>query len=378
MTASPQRSADGARALEQRFVTSQDLFDQETKRIFGRQWLCVAHQQQLESVGGALPIEIEQQQLVLVRDEVGKIRAFRNVCRHRGCQLVTASHCLAHGQSVRCPYHGWTYDRQGRLQAAPHMAGTEGFDPQQYGLLEVPTEVYGGLIWIHQSPRQSLEEYLAPLAGQFADWSTEKLRVVAVCDYDVAANWKLLFQNYSECYHCPGVHPALNRLTPFQGASNQLASGPILGGPMQLAAGCQTMSETGDWVGSRLPQLDDVQARCVHYFTLFPSMFLSTHPDYVLIHLIQRTSVERTHVKCLFLFHPDAVDAAEFEVTAAVGFWDRVNREDWEVCELAQAGMQSEGYRPGPYSALESVVAAFDRHYYQTLELEAAADGRDA
>ena len=348
-------------------MTSREVYERETTRIFACEWLCVAHVDQLQRHNDILALEVENHKLILVRDDAGEIRALRNICRHRGSLLVTAANCDQLGQRIQCPYHAWTYDRCGQLLSAPNMDGVDKFAKEEHGLIEVPSATYGGFVWINFRPQQPLEEYLAPLAAQFTNWSTAELQLAATRNYEVRANWKLIFQNYSECYHCPSVHPALNRLTPYQGADNHLDHGPILGGPMRLADDCYTMSETGEWVGRRLPQLSDAEARCVHYFTIFPSMFLSTHPDYVLVHLVRRLDVDRSAVVCLFLFHPQAIQDSGFEPDSAVSFWDLTNRQDWEVCELAQAGMQSAGYVPGPYSPLESVVAAFDRYYHHQL-----------
>ena len=211
-----------------------------------------------------------------------------------------------------------------------------------------------------------LSEFLAPIANQFRDWSLSDLRPVETLNYEVFANWKLIFQNYNECYHCPVVHPVLNQLTPFRNADNVVESGPILGGPMKLAGDCETMSTDGKYVGSCLPNLTKAQQMSVNYFTVFPTMFLSTHPDYVLVHQLERIDVGSTRIRCDLLMHPDAIERGA-DPTRAVEFWDMTNKQDWEVCELAQTGMEDPGYIPGPYSNLESVLAAFDKHYQSQL-----------
>lgn len=353
--------------MDQAFVTSREVYERESERIFAHAWLCVAHADQLEPDGGPLPCQAENHQLILVRDAAGEIHAFRNVCRHRGSVLVTEENCQRMGQCIQCPYHAWTYDRQGQLRSAPNMEGVAGFVKEEYGLIDVPCGEYGGFVWVSLQPQEPLETYLTPLASVFTDWSTDELQLAAKLHYNVQANWKLIFQNYSECYHCPGVHPALNRLTPYQGAANVLHDGAILGGPMGLGDGCDTMSTSGRWVGRCLPRLNADQSRSVYYFTVFPSIFFSAHPDYVLVHQVQRVDVRRSAVTCWFLFHSETVREVDFDPQPAVAFWDQTNREDWRVCELTQAGMEDPGYVPGPYSELESVVAAFDRHYRQQL-----------
>ena len=367
----PQRSAEGAHGLPGRFVTSPEIFDDESENIFSRNWICVAREEELHAASGCLPIQFESHKLVLVRDASGEVRAMRNFCRHRGSQLITDENCALIGRRIQCPYHAWTYDRSGRLVSAPNMQGVAEFDPTDYGLIRIPCESFGGFIWINFGPTQSLSEWLHPVTEYFVDWSVADLRIAHEIRYRVDANWKLIFQNYSECYHCPIVHPALNRLTPYRGSSNDLTLGSILGGPMGLAEGVETMSNDGSRAAEYLPNLNSDQTRSVYYFTLFPTLFLSLHPDFVLTHRIERVDVNMTQVVCQFLFHPASIGQANFDASGVVDFWDLTNRQDWEVCELAQAGMSDAGYVPGPYSNLESVVAAFDRHYLGELKVEA-------
>ncbi len=358
----------GLNGLLRPWVTSQAVFDQETEKIFDSCWIHVGRVQQLHSGSGVCPIKYENQRLLLVLDQKGQVRAFRNFCRHRGSQLVTERNCRQIGERLQCPYHAWTYDRHGQLVSAPHMDGVHGFQLSDYGLIEVPCQTRGGSVWINFQPHQPLQDFLAPLASQFRDWSLDDLRVAAEISYTVRANWKLIFQNFNECYHCPMVHPLLNRLTPFRDAENELVAGPILGGPMKLSQDTETLSTDGRLVARPLPRLTDVQSRSVSYFTIFPTMFFSPHPDYVLIHRLERMAVDQTRVLCQWLFEPTEATEASGDLKRAVEFWDLTNRQDWEVCELAQLGMEDVAYIPGPYSSLESIVRAFDEHYLSIMD----------
>ena len=368
MDATNQRSAQGAIGLQRKYVVSKELYQLETERIFNSSWICLTRESALDNESGIIPIEFEAHQLILVRSDDGSIKALRNFCRHRGSKLVTNENCTEIGTRIQCPYHAWTYDRSGKLVSAPNMDSVADFDSNRFGLKEVACESFGGFVWINFNPADSLQDFLQPLATQFADWSIAELVSVGELNYEVRANWKLIFQNYNECYHCPVVHPILNRLTPYKDATNLLESGPILGGPMKLADDCETMSVDGQGIAGVLPNLDDEQKRCVNYFTIFPTMFLSTHPDYVLIHRLERIAVDATTVNCQFLVHPESTQETDFNPSPAIEFWDMTNRQDWEVCELAQAGMQDPGYTPGPYSDLESVLAAFDQHYFERMQ----------
>ncbi len=368
MNLSPKRSAYGDKALPRDYIVSPANFELETENVFNRHWQYVCKTSEIIEQSGLYRFDLLNNQLFLARGEDGQIRAFRNFCRHRGSELVTEENCQSMGRRIQCPYHAWTFGRNGELLAAPNMMDADGFNKNDWGLKSVECEVWHGFVFVHVGePSSSLAEFLAPLDSHAVDWNFEDLLVGEEIVYDVQANWKLIFQNYNECYHCPTVHPALNRLTPYKGASNDIPAGPILGGPMLLSDDCETMSNDGRRVASCLPGLSQEQQRMVAYYTLFPGLFISPHPDYVLLHRLQRKTVDQTRVICQLLFHPDAMGAPDFDPSTAVDFWDLTNRQDWDVCELAQRGINDVGYEPGPYSNLESVVAAFDRYYLDQM-----------
>ena len=360
------RSSQGASGLPREYVTCQEIFDAETRRIFSRNWICFDHISHLSSEC-AIPFLVGDNQLIVVGDGSGSFRAFRNFCRHRGSLLVSEKNCKEIGKRIQCPYHAWTYDRHGRLVAAPNMEGVKSFDKDEFGLVEVPCQLYGGFVWICLNPQQTIDDFLAPIVHQFDSYELNQLTVAHEIVYEVNANWKLIFQNYSECYHCPSVHPILNRLTPYKDSSNDVETGPILGGPMQLAVDCETMSMDGRAVSKKFKMLNNEQMRSVNYFTIFPTIFLSTHPDYVLVHRLERLAVNKTRVVCQFLFQDDTAAKEEFDPSQAFEFWDMTNKQDWEVCELSQEGMNDPAFTPGPYSNLESMVAAFDRYYLSVM-----------
>jgi Rieske 2Fe-2S family protein len=205
----------------------------------------------------------------------------------------------------------------------------------------------------------------APLIGKFAAWGMPELRVARTIDYDLACNWKLIFQNYSECYHCPLIHPALDRLSPSTSGRNDLSEGPFLGGYMTLNHDVGSMTISGKAAARPVGNLATEDLDRVYYYTLFPNVLLSLHADYVMVHTITPHSAERSHVRCQWLFAPGA-DAAGID--DAVAFWDMTNRQDWEVSVLTQLGASSRAYTPGPYAHSEGLLWAFDRHYRSVLE----------
>lgn len=357
-----QRSSQGQRSLAQRYLVDPGIFRSEAVLLSGT-WLAVALASSVPH--GTTPVEIEGHRLLAIRDGDGHLRVFNNVCRHRGttlCEEATPGR-----NRIVCPYHGWSYELDGSLARAPNMDGVEGFAAEDYSLVEVESAIWQGILFVRfeaTGERRPLSEHLGPLTETVAPWRIEDLEVVGEQRYEVNTNWKLLFQNYSECYHCPTLHPPLNRLTPFRDSENLFDDGPILGGPMRLRDPEGSMTTTGRRCAVPLPGLGDEEADKVYYFTVFPNLFLSLHPDYVLIHCLRRLAVARTRVDCWWLAAADA-EASAFE--PAIEFWNRTNREDWWVCEQMQLGISSAAYQPGPYSDLESLVAAFDRNYLQWL-----------
>ena len=365
-----ERSSQGARTLPARFYTSQDVFELETRRIFETHWQCVGRSSDLANTGDSILVELEGESIIVARNESGVPRAFFNVCRHRGTRLCesTGEHFR---KNITCPYHAWSYDLDGNCTAAPNMSDVDGFNRADWSLKQAHVAECQGFLFasLNANP-EPIEQAMGPLANRLSDWNAADLVSAAKLEYDIAANWKMLFQNYNECYHCPRVHPALNAISSYDTAANEIDAGPVLGGPMRLADHATGMTSNGEACAPVLPSLSEEDTRRVYYFTVFPTMFVSPHPDFVLVHRVQRVSPERTRIVCDFLFHPNAVSRPGFDAQPSVDFWDQTNRQDWHVCELSQLGVKSRAYEPGPYSNLECTLAAFDRHYLDVMQLE--------
>jgi Rieske 2Fe-2S family protein len=217
------------------------------------------------------------------------------------------------------------------------------------------------------SEPQPLDEALAPLLGRFAPWRLPQLATARQIQYEVAANWKLIFQNFSECYHCPPVHPALAKLSHYRSGANNLREGGVLGGYMLIneAGGSLTMS--GRLCGAPLGDLPEDERQRVYYYSIFPGAFLTLQPDFVIATRLVPFAVDRTRVVCDFLFSPETLGRSALDPADGVEIWDVTNRQDWHMCELAQQGVSSRAYRPGVYSKEESLLAAFDREYLRSM-----------
>ena len=353
--------ATGATTLPQRYFTSPEIFAEEQAAIFSKQWMLVGHQNQIARVGDYFVQEVAGESLIVVRDRAKTIRGFYNVCRHRGTRLCEDQ--SGHSSAIQCPYHAWTYGLDGRLIGAPHMDDVPGFEKADYSLHAVELALWEGFIFVNLADAPTpLKKVFAPLAGKFSHWNLPKLRSARRIEYDVRANWKLIFENYSECYHCPGVHPALQKLTPYDLAENDLCEGPFLGGFMPITKG-HSLTMSGNACALPVGDIKAEDHARVFYYSIFPNMLLSMHPEYVMVHQLWPQSPDRTLIQCDWFFHPEAFDRSDFHPDDAIEFWDTTNKQDWHVCELSQQGIASRVYRPGPYSPRESIPAAWDREY---------------
>ncbi|MBV8148913.1 MAG: aromatic ring-hydroxylating dioxygenase subunit alpha [Candidatus Eremiobacteraeota bacterium] len=357
----------GAKTLASSWYTSPEIFAREREKVFSRSWLCVGREEQIQRAGDFFVAEPAGESLIITRDASGGVHAFFNVCRHRGTRICEQTSGHFQG-SIQCPYHAWTYGLDGALKAARNMAEVPGFDRSEYPLHEAAVALWEGFIFVNFDAAARFEKEFAPLIGRFASWNVSTLRTASSIRYELACNWKLVFLNYSECYHCPLVHPQLDKLSPSDSGRNDLAEGAVLGGYSELRQGGTSLTTSGHTARPPLGDVSGEDVNRIYYYTIFPSMLLSLHPDYVMVHYAKPIAPDRTNVICAWLFDPAEMAKPGFDPSDAVDFWDLTNRQDWHVNELTQLGMRSRAYASGPYSNAEGLLAAFDRHYVDVME----------
>lgn len=343
-------SPPDALSLPARYYTDPANHQTELERFFLGIWIHAGRVDQIPASGDYVLRDVAGEILIVTRADDGAIHAFYNVCHHRGTRLREAAEGTF-DELIRCPYHAWAYDLSGRLAAAPQMDDLPNFRKEDYPLAAVAVGLWDGHIFLNlgESPRP-LAEHLDGLPDKFRAWGMEQLRLGKRIVYDVASNWKLIIQNYSECLHCPGVHPALQRLSHFLSGENEPAHPSYLGGRMDLREGIETLSMDGKRSRACLPGLPADDRRRVYYYAVPPNLLLSLHPDYVMTHTLWPRALDRTEIVCEWHFHPEALTNAGFSPDDAVTFWDLTNRQDWHVCEQMQLGLESRAYCPGPYS----------------------------
>ncbi|MBC7882132.1 MAG: aromatic ring-hydroxylating dioxygenase subunit alpha [Anaerolineae bacterium] len=350
-------------SLPAKYYISPEIFAQEQERIFGRQWVCVGRSAQIPGSGDYLLVNLCNESLIVLRNQSGQVRAFYNVCRHRGTRLCHE----AKGKfsaAIQCPYHAWTYRLDGQLAAAPHMGEVDNFALNDYPLVSCALAEWEGFLWINLAANpEPFSKVFAPLLNRFDDWNLPSLQLGKQIVYDVQANWKLIFQNYSECYHCSPVHPQLAVLSPSNSGRNDLMHGSFLGGYMTLNPGSSlTMSGTTNRPGIASLSYEDLQR--AYYYTFMPNVLFSVHPDYAMVHRLRPISADRTEIVCEWYFEPESLPLG---VDDAVEFWDLTNRQDWQVSEWTQLGVGSRAYTPGLYAHPEGLLAAFDQEYLKQI-----------
>jgi len=358
----------GAHTMPGEYYTSPAIYAEEEPRIFARSWHCVGRASALAKPGDYVLRTVASESLIVLRDRSGSLRAFFNVCRHRGTRLCEA----ASGQlseTIQCPYHAWTYTLDGRLIGAPHMTAVEGFDKRDFPLHPAALAEWEGFIFVNVAKEpEPFERTFAPMIGRLSRFALPSLAVGHRATYEVQANWKLVFQNYSECLHCPTIHPQLTAVLPYQSGANDLTEGPFLGGYMEITEPNESATMTGRACGRLLHEdLPVDERRRAYYYSLMPNLLLSVHPDYANYYIVTPLAVDRTLVESEWMFNPDGASDATFNPADAIEFWDLTNRQDWHIVEQSQLGISSRRYQPGPYSPRESIPAAWDREYLRQM-----------
>ena len=357
----------GAKTLPGEYYCSPDILAEETEMLFRERWLWVGRASKVSNPGEYFLYEQFGESIIVLRDREGTLRAFYNVCRHRGTRMCSSAEGKFPG-SIQCPYHAWTYSTDGRLIGAPHMQDVEGFDRNDFPLHAAPVREWEGFIFVSLSQRPvPFETAFAPVMGRLSRFNLNALATVARREYDVGANWKLVMQNYNECLHCPTIHPELSRVLPYQSGANDLHEGEQLGGYMEITVGNDSATMDGRACGVPLGELSAHDMRRAYYYTFFPNMMLSVHPDYVNYYSVWPVDARRSRVVTEWLQHPDTIASGSYSPQGAIDFWDTVNRQDWHICEASQLGVSSRMYQAGPYSPLESIPAAWDRAYLAAM-----------
>ncbi len=309
--------------------------------------------------GGLRAESVGDYGILLTRDAGGELRGFENACRHRGHELLPCG-SSAQARAIVCPYHAWSYRHDGSLIGAPHFRDVESFDPSTLGLRPVRVQEWHGWVFVDRSGEApELADHIGDLEAVVAAYDAESLVTCESHVYDVAANWKVVVENYQECYHCSMIHPELCRVSPPDSGENLDLEGNWVGGWMSLRDGAETMSLDGRSGGVAMARLDEQERSTVMYVAVLPNLLISLHPDYVMTHQLVPLSPDRTRITCSWAFPAEVAAREGFDPAYAVDFWDLTNRQDWSACESVQRGMAAPRFEPGPLAPDEDGVYHF-------------------
>jgi Rieske 2Fe-2S family protein len=343
-------------------------YQRELEVFWYDKWIAVAREEELPAAGDYRAVEIGTQSVFVVRGEDGALHAFHNTCRHRGSILCTAAQGTFARSRIVCPYHTWTYDLAGRLIATPRRMPTPDFDPARFSLYEVAVAAWGGFVFVHLAGRKAppLADSLGALPGRFERYGFADLRIGKRIVTDVQANWKFVAENFSECFHCPPVHPELCRVvTAYRdagawGLHRDARGHAVAETTSEYKPGAQTLTLDGT---ARIPPfrgLNEAERRTLYVPAMLPpNLFLNVHPDYVNAHLMFPTGPESVRIVYDWLFEPEAMASPGFDLDHYVALWDITNKQDARNCEWQQRGTRSREFRHGHF-----VPQEFDCHRF--------------
>lgn len=356
-----------------------ESYQRDLQRIWWRNWIYVGRSASVAAPRSFRTFELGDQRILLVRDEGGTLRGFYNTCRHRGAALCReASGVLASG-AIICPYHAWSYDLEGELKRTSSKQLAEGFDRADYPLYGINVQERAGFIFIALTDAApSFEATFDPPLERLGAWPLEDLIVGHAALKTIRCNWKLFWENFNECLHCPVVHPSLSQLVPIYGRGiiaegddpnwRLTAHDPDPKYKGGLRRGASTWSLDGEMAGVPFPGLAaEDRRRGAVYVVNLPSVFIVAHADYVRVVRVRPLGPELTELAVEYLFSAESLARPQFNLHKIVGFADQVMSEDVEVCELNQAGLRAACHANGVLMPEEHLVRQF--HQWVASEL---------
>jgi glycine betaine catabolism A len=352
--------------------TAEQEFIREREAALFRDWFCIGREEALAEPGDYLAVDVAGESILVVRNGDG-LAGFYNLCRHRGSRLVpvagsqpaaSAARSGCMDGAIRCPYHGWTYGLDGSLRSAPFLPDLRRYR-DRLSLHPVCLATWGGFVFVRLGrPGGPLRDQIRGTDDRLAAFPLAQLRTGHRLVYPVAANWKVILENYNECYHCGPVHPELCELVPAFGRGG---GGLDWEQGIPHRDGAYTFTTTGTTRRAPFPGLPEaVRTRHLGELVL-PNLMISLSADHVAAFTVWPHDAGHTTVVCDFLFHPDEIARADFDPSDAVEFWDLVNRQDWAICEQVQDGMRSRMFTSGYLAPMEQPSADVGRYVLARL-----------
>ncbi len=348
------------RTLPGHYYTDPGIFAAEQARIFESLWCCAVRSAELAGPGDFRTVQVGAESVLISRARDGGLRAFLNICRHRGARLCTAESGSVK-RAFRCPYHAWTYGLDGRLIAAPNLTSMPDIDRVEYGLRPVHLREWLGYAWVNLADEPpSFDDTVIAAATErlgsaeaIGNYRVEELTVGRRISYDVRANWKLVVENFMECYHCATIHPELTEVLPE--FADGYAAQYYVGHGAEFGERIDGFTVDGSAGFEKLGSVSADQDRRYYAITVKPQVFINLVPDHVILHRMYPLATDRTMVECDWLYARNVI-ADGRDLSHSVELFHRVNLQDFAACERCQPAMSSRAYRDG------GVLVPSERH----------------
>lgn len=331
--------------------TDPTVFALEQEKIFERMWFCAVRASELAKPGAFRTVQVGRESVLVTRARDSSVKAFLNICRHRGAKLCTEETGEVK-RAFQCPYHAWTYGLDGKLVAAPNLTSMPDIDRTAYGLVPVHVREWLGYVWVclAEEPPSFEADVVGAATERLGDpeaidrYRVDELSVGRRITYDVKANWKLIVENFMECYHCATIHPELTEVLPE--FADGYAAQYYVGHGAEFGEEIAGFTVDGSEGVDRIPSVAEDQDRRYYAITMKPQVFVNLVPDHVIFHRMYPLAADRTVVECDWLFLKDVVESGK-DVSRSVELFHRVNVQDFDACERCQPAMDSRAYRNG-------------------------------
>ncbi len=353
--------------------TSGEVYAVEREQVWFGGWVCIGRADEIPDPGDYLVCDLAGESIFVTRNRAGEIRGFYNVCAHRGTKLLDDEPACGHvGKVFKCPYHAWSYDLDGRLVGTPNVDEDEQFLRDDYPLHAIGAETYAGFLFVNlaqPAARRPLAEHLrdgTESITNFERYRLDELRLGRRLVYEVAANWKIIVENYNECLHCPTVHPELVQIVPLY-RFGEVWDGETPDDGNWMVDGATSFTRTGRSELSPFPDLRPDDYRMYSGTFQFPNLMLNLHPDAAMTYLLLPRGPGHTTVVSEYLFRPETIASPDFQPDPVVELWDLISKQDWTICERAQTGVSSRSYRSGVYPRKDRFLFEFNEQYRRAL-----------
>lgn len=352
--------------------TSEEVWQEERERIWFGDWVVLGRTEEVASPGDYVVRDLAGESVFITRNEAGELKGFYNVCSHRGTKFLDDEPERGHvRKAFKCPYHAWTFDLSGRLIGTPNVREDELFDRSRYPLFGFAVQEYAGFLFVNLAPEpRPLMEWMnegAESIAMFERYRLDELRIGVRIVYEVAANWKIVVENYNECLHCPSVHPELVQVVPLF-RFGEVWDEETRDDGNWMRDGATSFTMTGE---SQLPKFPDLLPEDYQMYYgayQFPNLMINLHPDAVMYYIAYPKGPGHTTVVSEYLFRPETIaDPNLFKPEPVVELWDLISKQDWEVCERAQTGVGSRAYRTGVYPRQDRFLYDFNERYRKQM-----------